>query len=128
MELRNHLEFIANRSSDDDERIARIKDLLVDADAYTTEQRHQIGHVLAEIIEERDEDVVLRQHASNDIGYYLNIPSPGLRERFDDLKEDEDLRYNLHFSFKSDFPIEALRPTKPEQIAAGQPATRLESK
>jgi hypothetical protein len=84
--------------------------------------------VLAEIIEEREEDVVLRQHASNEIGYYWDTPSPGLRERFDDLNEDKDVRYNLQFSFESDFPIEALRPTKPEQIADGQPATRCESK
>ena len=97
------LEFIASRSADDDDRIERMKDLLIDAESLSPTQRSQIASILTDIVVDASDDVVVRQHAANEIGYYMEAPTTELKQRFENPDEDIDIRYNLQASFRDHF-------------------------
>ena len=108
MALQCDLDFVADRDADDSDRIERMKDLLIGAEQLSEVEAATIAALLERLVVAHGEDILLRQHAANEIGYYSDSPTEALRRVFLDDAEDRDLRLNLLASFPVEFKRETL--------------------
>ncbi len=99
MNLDSKLAAIRDATRDDVERIEMMKDLLL-LDGISATERRQISEALTGIVLNRKDDLLVRQHAANEIGFYVDAVDPRLSDLCADGAEDLDLRVNLAESLK----------------------------
>ena len=89
-----------NRDAEDIERIPAMQDLLLEV-KEEAEQSSAISDALTRIASDKEEDVLARQHAANELGFY---PAPlllsGLLAVLSDGTDDLDIRVNLLSAFE----------------------------